>query len=530
MGFDTGDFIELIALKHKSLLKNESYQRGIIFSSFFNILSKSVLFLNSILIAFYFGAGEGTDVYFFVFSVTTLVAYFISAMNISVVVPESMRIREQQGPLEGMAFLNIFLYIYIGISLLITLIMLIDPITIYSIFSKFPDKTLDRYSGMLLWAIPLFTLMILANFFTEIMASYKFFSMPMIAQFVNNLLVLAFILLFQGILDVKSMLFGLIVAYILNLLILLVLMKRELNWRFLYHQVKIRPKVRKDILYAQLGNITSLLSSFAPTYVFSRYPGALTSFNYGQKTSLMPNDLITGQIASVAGIRFNELFAQNNMKQVNVVFADTARFLTFILLPVTGLFFLLSSDIISFLFERGKFSGQSVELASLFMKYLGMLLPMLALNALITRIIISAGLLKHSFWIQMASNLFLVLLIYLGTKYYGYIGYPLALIIQNVIAFIAVIIMFRFVLPDFKPNKVIIYLCLQIIINFVITCLLYLLIVNVLADLQLLMRMIIVLSLYGLIIITAGFIFKLNERFNKMIVNILRKITGLKGI
>ena len=176
------------------MLKTESYQSGILFSTFFNLISKAVLFVNSVLIAFYFGAQEKTDVYFFVFSSITFIAYFFSALNTTVLIPESMRIREKEGDKMAMAFLNRFFYLLLTAGVLFIIVAFWKPIYIYGIFSKFPEGVLEANFNLLAVGIPILGMMILTNYCTEILASVKFFSIPMIAQLINNLFVFFFIL------------------------------------------------------------------------------------------------------------------------------------------------------------------------------------------------------------------------------------------------------------------------------------------------------------------------------------------------
>ena len=92
-----------------SFLKIESYQKGIAISSFFNIIAKIILFVNSIVIAYYFGTQTKTDIYFYVMSsIIGLIVTLISGLNLAVLLPESMRLREQESKEKSMQFLNFF--------------------------------------------------------------------------------------------------------------------------------------------------------------------------------------------------------------------------------------------------------------------------------------------------------------------------------------------------------------------------------------------------------------------------------------
>ena len=91
------------------LIKAESYKRGLTLSMVFNILAKGALFLLTICIASYFGSNIKTDIYFFVYSSMILLSGFINSIDIQVLIPESMRLRETEGTVAATAFLNYFL-------------------------------------------------------------------------------------------------------------------------------------------------------------------------------------------------------------------------------------------------------------------------------------------------------------------------------------------------------------------------------------------------------------------------------------
>ena len=78
------------------LIKAESYTRGMTLSVLFNIISKGILFLLTIIIARYFGSTIKTDIYFFVFTTMILFSSFINNIDTVVLIPESMRLREKE--------------------------------------------------------------------------------------------------------------------------------------------------------------------------------------------------------------------------------------------------------------------------------------------------------------------------------------------------------------------------------------------------------------------------------------------------
>ena len=156
------------------MLKIESYRRGIVISSVFNIIHKVLLFLNSLVIAYYFGTQLKVDIYFYAYNTIVIISTFIATTNTAVIIPESMRIRVSGGHDKASAFLNLFLYTYIRLTALLSIIFLINPIQVFTTFSKFDYAVLSSYNQLLYMAIPLIMLMPVTTLLTDILASYRF--------------------------------------------------------------------------------------------------------------------------------------------------------------------------------------------------------------------------------------------------------------------------------------------------------------------------------------------------------------------
>ena len=511
------------------LFKIESYQKGIAVSTFLNIIAKVILFLNSIIIAYYFGTQLKTDIYFYFITTVGLFAGLISGLNITVIIPESMRLKEQINEEISKHFITFFLYIYALICLFVTIVVILKPVFIFGLISKFTDVALQQHLSLLLMVLPLFSLIIITTFLTDVLASYKYFSMPMIASIINSVFAVSFIIIFHNILDMKSVLLGLITAYILNIIILLTLMKKQLNWSFRYRRVKISQKIQGSLLYSQAGSLAAFFCNMAPIYVLSSFwAGVVTSLSYGQRIAYLPNEIISNQFGSVSGIRFNELIAQKDYKRLNMVFVTSSKFLLFIVVPISALAFLFSTDVISILFQRGKFNASSVKDAALFLKYLVLLLPFFAISNLVSRLYIAAQYLKYSFWIQIVTSVILIILIWIGFRAFGAIGFTYALIAQYTLSTVLTYFVFKKLFNYIKYSKVLLYLLLIFIINIIIGLFIFWIqsyFINPIV------RISICTTIFVLIYLILNLTFNINDQINfylKIIFKRLRKIITLK--
>ena len=454
-------------------LKAESYKRGIVVSTVFNIVNKGLVFINSIVVAYFFGTQIKTDIYFYAYNTIVIFSLFITSLNASVLIPESMRLRIQQGETAAMHFLNFFFYGYIALTLVICGIVFFDPVRAFTAISSFSRASLQKESVILLLATPLILLIPVVNLLTDILTSYRHFSMPMIVGILNGVFSILFIFLFHNVLDVLSLLTGLILSYSINFILLIALMRKWIHWKFDLKWIRIDPKIWKNIGFAQAGNITTSLSTYAPLYILSGFHGGMiTSLTFAQQLSAMPTNLITNQFSSVAGIKFNELYAKREFHGINRIFLSTSSFLVFILMPISGMFFLYAPQITSFLFERGAFHKRGVEDTALFLKYLGLLLPMMAINTFVARLFMAGQKIMEAFIYQVLFNIVLIALIFVGVHRMGIVGYPAAQVALYGLNVIFSYFLLRWFFPQVRYGQVLLDFVKILVLNVLIFVLL----------------------------------------------------------
>ena len=143
-----------------------------------------------------------------------------------------MRIRVKEGEEKAKGFLNLFIYGYIALTAIIAIVFLAAPVHIFKAMSGFELQSIQDQKNILLLAVPLILMMPLVNLLTDTMASYKYFTMPMIAGIINGIFSIAFVVIFHSVLDITSLLFGLIASYSINLFLLIFLMVKNLSWNF----------------------------------------------------------------------------------------------------------------------------------------------------------------------------------------------------------------------------------------------------------------------------------------------------------
>lgn len=456
------------------LIKTESYKKGMTLSVIFNIIAKGALFVLTICIAAYFGSDIKTDIYFFVYSSMVLLSGFINTIDTMVLVPESMRLREKEGTAAAMGFLNYFFRIYFFISIAFIGLMFLFGTKLFGLLSKFSEADIITYKNYFLIGSFYFFFQVLTGYINNILTSLKFFTVPMLISGINSCIVIAGIILLHRQFDVLSVFLGGIAAYSINLIFLLLVMKKIAGWNFFTKSTGVKKKIWKNIFFAELGQLATTASSFFPLFLLSGLgKGVISVMNYGKNIADIPNTLFTAQFANVSGIKLNEQFARNDLAGMNDTFIKTSKLLVFILVPLGCFMFLFATPLVELFYKRGNFNEGAVVDAARFLQLLAVAIFSIGINAIVTRIFIAVQAIKQAFLYQVILNIFLIAAIWVFTKYYGVYGYPYGIILMNLVNYIGMYFICKKIAKHINYTAVLRYTALMIGVNAVIATGLY---------------------------------------------------------
>ena len=456
------------------LIKSESYKRGTVLSVLFNIISKGILFLLTIIIARYFGSNIKTDIYFFVFASMVLFSGFINNIDTAVLIPESMRLRANEGDEQAAAFLNFFLLIYSIIGILFTVAMYFFGTTVFSFISKFSQADIIRYRNYFWIGSCFFIFHVLTNYFNTILTSLKYFSLPLIISSFKSCITIVCIFLLKADYDVLSVFLGGLLSYAVNLIIQLYVLKKVAGWNFNIISPGIQKKVWRNVFYAELGQITTVASSMLPLYLLSGFgSGILSVMNYGKNIADIPNTLVTSQFANVSGIKLNEQVARQDYAGMNDTFLQTSKLLVFILVPMGFYLFVFAAPVVELFYQSKNFTTYNITNAAMFLKLLAVTIFSIGINAMVTRVFIAVQAIKHAFFYQVFLNILLIAAICICTKYYGAYGYPYGIIIINIINYFAMYFICRKLVPQINYGALLKYTGFILFINALIAMGLY---------------------------------------------------------
>lgn len=454
----------------ENLSKKESYRRGVLLSTLVNFLVRTTGFLVSLAMAYIFGTGTDTDLYFYSIGLVTLLAGFGGLLTQAVIIPEAMRLSVQNGKGAAMAFLNFFLYIQVGVGGLISVVAVIDPVGVVSVLSRFTSHTILGHAQVVYLSLLLLPLSILSVYLCEVLSSERHFTLSMLSSLMAGLTTLVSVALLHKPLGITSVLVGQIAGSALQLVFVGYLMIKKLAWLFSPCHAAITTAVRRNVFFALAGNSASLLASWVPLYLLSGFEtGILSSVNYGQRIADMINMLLSAQIISVVGIMLNEAHARRDWEGLNAAFLSAIRVLLFILIPVSALGFLYADGIITVLLERGAFDTGSARWTSDFFRYLVLLNPFLAINAVVGRLFMSGQKIAEAFRYQIGINVLFTATMFVGVSLYGPMAYPWSLLCIYLLNTVFCFHLVRHYFPTVHYGEIFPFLAKLLLMNGVLT-------------------------------------------------------------
>lgn len=385
-------------------LSNETYKKGAIHSSFISVFAKGVAFVQHLLIAYFFGANTGTDFYFYLYNLVFLIGKMIQTITTSILIPHSMLLRHSASPKAEMKYLNSFLYTFASIILVFILILYLAGDKVPELITHFPAEDIERYISIYYASLLLMILLVINLFLTEVLVSFKFFSLPLICNLLLNggIIVALFLLRATG---VPAIIYGSCIASAVNTAMLIVLMKRKLRWHFFQTDFKVVSHQWRAIAGLAFNQGVAIFATTLPMYLLSWYqPGVITIINYAQKFIQAPLAWIQ-QFAAVLQIKLNNLKGKGQEDEIYHSASRIAIRLFLLTLVSSVAIYLLRDFIAETLFGMGKLPEEAAEKLSHLIGILTFSMPFTAMGLAYMKVFFSKGYIRQYVTIMTFINI-----------------------------------------------------------------------------------------------------------------------------
>jgi putative peptidoglycan lipid II flippase len=170
--------------------------------------------------------------------------------------------------------------------------------------------------------------------------------------------------------------------------------------------------------------------------------GSIASFNYGIKIPSFVVAFLVIPIGNVILPYFSNLVQDNKQKAYQALYQSLTT-VFFASLFISGIIFLFSEAIISFLFERGNFTAQNTLTVSQIQKIILIYIPFYIASIIIIKFLTSINKNIHMFYASAINLVLNVALNYYLAKKYGIYGLAIATTLVYIVNFIVLFLFIR---------------------------------------------------------------------------------------
>lgn len=338
-----------------------------------NILAKILGFARDILVSYYYGTSAISDAFFLTIAIPTMILGVFTSATDSAIIPQYNRIKDKDGRNAADKNFSNIINILSIIGIAITILILIFPQYCLKIFAPGFSEEQSLYAIRFLRLFSFFGLAhILYCFFTTYSTIYNRVGVRAILSFSTNLIVILALIIKP---DENMM--TITIAYLFGELlscILPILYAKHIKYKHKF-EIDIKSKEFKRFLIIfypiMLAALLNDLNLFVDRFLASQMgEGSISALNYGSKIiSIFDSMLVIGLSVVILPV-----FSRLNIDKKNKEFANYAtiiiKLLIIILLPIAIIFLAMSNEIIEFIYMRGSFDANSVNIvSSIFIAY-----------------------------------------------------------------------------------------------------------------------------------------------------------------
>jgi len=438
--------------------------------TFATLVGKVLGIARDMLISYHYGTTELTDAFFLALSIPTMLLGVFTASTDSAIIPQYIRVKNERSKVEADKNFASIINTLAIIDIAVCFVIFIYPSLFVKIFAVgFGKASMSIASDFLRIFAPIGVMHMLYCFFCTYNAAYeKNVARSLLAFLPNMLLVISLFFFPDDRLICLSISY--VIVYILCVFIPALEM-RKLKYRH-YWKINFNNPEYKHFWHLFIPIMGSALLADIQQYVDknlgSNIRGGISYLNYGNKIiSIFDSVLVVGM-----GVVLLPMLAKKENQSDDVGFVNIAskvtRYLLEVLTPCLGIILVLTVELITILFGRGKFDDNSIYIVSKVMKVYSPLIVFMPLVAIFSKIFQSKEMNKIPFKVNIISVLINVILSILLKFHYGVVGIALATTIATGIEiFIYVVVISRKIGWDSKEinPKILVKLCLPLIIS-----------------------------------------------------------------
>lgn len=402
-----------------------------------NLLSAVLGLFREVLLAAQYGAHVDTDAYLFANTVPSIILAFVSAIFLTGFIPLFIKQRVGKSAEEASRmFSNILNWFFIAILLVIGICYgLSGPLS--GFFADNPED--HRKIEQLLWILlPGMLFFGLSYAQSTVLNSVNHFAVPALLTVINNIVVIAFMLMFHQAWGIYSVAWGFVIGNVLQVIVQIpVLRIKGIRYR---RYISLKDDYLRKLLAMSLPIITLVLieqSMVFSTRYFAAYldAGSASAISFANRIILLPVTLFGTALVSATYPSAVQMLAENNQRAYNAIVSTGIKSLLLMLTPVCFICMLFSTRIVQVLFERGAFDAEATRMTSAVLLVLSASILFMPVRDFFNKLFFSRGHLRTPIYYSLGYSVGFIVGCLLLVPRVGYIGIAVSTLAALVLSF-----------------------------------------------------------------------------------------------
>lgn len=338
------------------------------------IVSKLCGFVRDMVLANYFGTTAASDAYNSAYSLFYLPIMLFNSCITSTLVPQYMRARDERDLEHANRFASNVLNLFCVFALVVSALMylLAGPL-VQLIYSGFGPEKAALTTDLTRVMMPSLVFYVASIVLTSVLNATEHYNAAQLTGFPLSLALIVGMVGFADRFGIYSVAWGVFAAGILQVVILLPTLRKCFQYRPV---LNIRDSQVHTLLTLAVPAVLSMavneLNHMVDRWLASGLSdGTLAAMSYAFRLITFVTGILIVPITTVMFSRMSRYVAQKNGRALRESVSESLQVIALIVLPISVIACVMSSDVIRFAYGRGAFGEESVAItASIFVFYM----------------------------------------------------------------------------------------------------------------------------------------------------------------
>lgn len=349
------------------------------------IIAKAIGFSRDLILSFYYGASNITDIYMMATTIPLVIFSFVGAGIVTSFIPVYSTIKSYK---EKQNFVNSIINIVIILTtIIIAVIYLFTEEIVHLFVPGFENQSQDlTVKFTRISCLALYFSGIIFIFQSYLESNGKFLATSLMSFPLNIVLISSIFL--STIYELDILAWGIVISVLCQFLFLIPSLK---NTGYKYKiNFNMKDKYVKKMIFlaipASIGVSMDQINLIVDRSIASTLvQGGISALSYSNKLIIFIQGILIVSLLTVVFPKISKVASEHHFKEFNLILYKFIEIFYILILPITLLLFMYSKMIIEILFGRGEFDNIALELTYPTLSFYGIGLIGIALRELLSK-------------------------------------------------------------------------------------------------------------------------------------------------